>query len=898
MKKILALTITLLLLSPLAGINGQEATVADLRAANEAWDDGKYTVALRAYLRLLQSQAGDRFVEQIATQTGELFQTEEITADGRAPRLSPDGGVIAYETGNAPAIVTRLVQAARERAVVAELPGVGVVFSPSGKKVAYLKLPQNDEIKKAQAALDKAGDQIAARVAALQTLNHLQWKYAVVTLRDLQTRQEKELQTGALLKSALTFGADGETVYFAGAREGETTRNDIYAITPASIQPGQPVVVTEAEGFKTAPVVDPAGKLLLFLVPGANPFPPPRSADTRATQAAGAAPSGGGQGQRPQTGGQGGGGPQFAPTKFGVVDLASRKVAIINGVAPTLAADGSAVAYVTRAGQEYSLMSLPIGGEPTTVLKTMDRIDAPAFSPSGERLVYQKMTRADWELYLIGRDGKNEIRLTREIQHDILPRFISKDRVLAMIGEPRHRRSYLYDLTNNTRIQLFHNNTVRTISPEYGWAASADGSKVMISADRDGDTVSPERGVYVVHLDRKVTKADLMARLERNLAAETALQSEGQRIFAPIADEVRRALEQASTSRIHAHEQALFDFDSKHISRPGNKQAAEYLFAAYKSFGYEPEQQCFENRLALGGKTCNVIAKLPGTENPELIYVVSSHFDSVAAGPGADDDTSGTAALLEAARMLSRSPQPTTIIFASFTGEEGGLLGSREFVRRAQTEKLKITGALNNDMIGWANDHRLDNTIRYTNAGIRDIQHAAASLFTRLITYDTRYHRGTDATAFFDAYGSIVGGIGSYPVLGNPNYHQATDLLETINHQLITETSKTTVATLMMLASSPSPVKDLKVISYDGKTAELSWAPSPEKSVRSYIVTYGSDNTPLRREKTASPRVTLRDVKPGMVVSVKAVNARGLEGWDWSRVTITQDASANPRSGQ
>ena len=72
-------------------------------------------------------------------------------------------------------------------------------------------------------------------------------------------------------------------------------------------------------------------------------------------------------------------------------------------------------------------------------------------------------------------------------------------------------------------------------------------------------------------------------------------------------------------------------------------------------------------------------------------------------------------------------------------------------------------------------------------------------LFTRLITYDARYHQSTDATAFFEAYGDIVGGIGSYPVLGNPHYHTATDLLETMNHQLITETSKTTVATLFVL---------------------------------------------------------------------------------------------------
>ena len=221
-------------------------------------------------------------------------------------------------------------------------------------------------------------------------------------------------------------------------------------------------------------------------------------------------------------------------------------------------------------------------------------------------------------------------------------------------------------------------------------------------------------------------------------------------------------------------------------------------------------------RAALDGKTANVIATLRGTVNPELVYVVSSHFDSVEAGPGADDDTSGTAALLEAARVLAGHPMPATIVFASFTGEEGGLLGSREFVRRARAGKMQVVGALNNDMIGWTNDHRLDNTIRYSNPGIRDIQHAAAMLFTRLITYDALYFKGTDAVSLYDGYGDVVGGIGSYPVLGSPHYHQASDLLEHENHQLITETSKTTVATLMLLASSPSRLTNLKVDSYTG----------------------------------------------------------------------------------
>ena len=216
-----------------------------------------------------------------------------------------------------------------------------------------------------------------------------------------------------------------------------------------------------------------------------------------------------------------------------------------------------------------------------------------------------------------------------------------------------------------------------------------------------------------------------------SLAAEQALRAKGKRLYAPIAADVKQVVAGASVERVYGYEKALFDFDSKHVTQPGNKLAAAFLFDAYRSFGYAPEYQPFEYRVRNGppGETANVVATLKGTVNPELIYVVSSHYDSVAVGPGADDDSSGTAALLEAARLLARHPQPATIVFASFTGEEAGLLGSREFVRRAVADRLQVAGALNNDMIGWANDFRLDNTIRYSNPGIRDIQHAAAMQF-------------------------------------------------------------------------------------------------------------------------------------------------------------------------
>ncbi len=857
----------LLLLISATFAQSRDAIPTELRAANDAWFSGNYSVALQAYLRLLKAANSAEVVEQIAVQTGELYHTEELTTDARGQRLSADGKLISYETGDLKATTIRVIETAGAHKLVAEFPGTGAVLSPSGKRVVYLKLKPNDELSKAQTTLDSA--QGIARFAAQQAVNYFQAKHAVIVLRDLATQQEQELDTAGLLKTTLIFGADEATIYLVGGRDGDTGRNDIYAVTASS----PPIVVTEAEGFKAAPILAAAGKAMLVSLFSASPMPRVPSSSAGPGLPPGLQPIG----------------------RFGIIDLATKKLQVVNGQFPALSADGSEVAYLMRNQLDIQLMLRPIlGGAETTILKTMDLLQTPSFAPDGQRLIYARRSKDDYETFIIGRDGKNETRVSREIQHNLSPRFVPANRVLDVIGEPRHRRAWIYDLQSGQRHQLFHNNTVRTISPEYDWQISPDGAKVLIQADRDGDTVSPERGLYLVHLDRQVTKDELIARLEKNLASELALHTEGRRIFASIANDVQRAVSQASVNRIYEYQKALFDFDSKHVTKPGNQKAIDYLYETYKSFGYEPVKQCFDLRSALGGKTCNVYATLRGTENPELVYIIGSHFDSVPAGSGADDDSSGTAALLEAARVLAKTPQAATIIFISYTGEESGLLGSREFVRQAQANKMKIVGVLNNDMIGWANDYRLDNTIRYSNSGIRDIEHAAAMQFTKLITYDARWHRGTDATSFFDVYGDIIGGIGSYPVLGNPHYHQTTDLLEGINHQLVTETSKTAAATMMMLASSPAPVKDLKVVSFDGRTAELTWTASPEKNVKQYLVAFGADEKQLRQIKVNAPKATLKDIKPGMIVQIKAVNAKKLEAWDWSRVKLPAAAALQP----
>jgi hypothetical protein len=743
MKKLAALFL-------LAIATAASAQTSAYDSAAIAWDRGQYIAALDGLLRVLRSPQADAHHERIALLTGELYSTTEIAPDGRNIRWTADGRYGMYETGAGSARMTQLIER-RDGAVVRHhsFAGHSALFAPDGSRVIAFHVADTPEILAARSELTGLTGAAAARVR--QRITNLENRAARIVVSGVpQGGAGQETSAPAIAKQSLA--ATQSDLFFLGVAEGDTVPQ-VYRVA------AQPVRLTN-DSYRKADLFV-AGNRLVFVTP--------------------------------QRG-------------FGIVDAAG-STRFIEGANPAANSDGSQLVYVARRGPEYALELLNLNNiESRTVKRSTQQLASPAISHDGQRIIYQMMLREDWELYVIGADGQNDKRLTREIQHDQLPRFIDNNTVLAVMGEPRHRRSYLYDVNTGERTRFFHNNTVRTVAPEYQWSVNPDGKAVLIVADRDGNTISPERGVYFVDLTSKVTRSGLIERLEKMRSTEVALQDHARRIFAPIRARVAAVVADVSKDRIYDYARDLFDFDSKFITQPGNQLAIAYLEKALRTFGYEPELQWFEPRP--GVRSANVIATLKGTTNPELIYVISSHFDSVERGPGADDNSSGTTALLEAARVLAKRPQMATIKFAFFTGEEAGLLGSREFVRRAVAAKDKIVGALNNDMVGWQNDQRLDNTIRYSNDGIRDLQHAAALLFTDLITYDSRYYQNTDAHAYYEAYGDIVGGIGSYPILGNPHYHQPHDVLETIDQQLVAEVSKTTVATIMWMANSttlPTP---------------------------------------------------------------------------------------------
>jgi Zn-dependent M28 family amino/carboxypeptidase len=138
------------------------------------------------------------------------------------------------------------------------------------------------------------------------------------------------------------------------------------------------------------------------------------------------------------------------------------------------------------------------------------------------------------------------------------------------------------------------------------------------------------------------------------------------------------------------------------------ERAADYILATLKGEGYDVHAQRFR---AYGQEVRNIEAELRGRAAPHEIVVIGAHYDSVRGSPGANDNASGVAALLELARRIRTRRLARTVRFVAFVNEEPpfymtGAMGSVVYANAARERRDEIAGMLSLETIGYYSDEK------------------------------------------------------------------------------------------------------------------------------------------------------------------------------------------------
>jgi len=327
----------------------------------------------------------------------------------------------------------------------------------------------------------------------------------------------------------------------------------------------------------------------------------------------------------------------------------------------------------------------------------------------------------------------------------------------------------------------------------------------------------------------------------------------------------------------------------------------------------------------------NVVATLKGTDpNDSRIFIISGHLDSrrsdvmdvVGDAPGADDDGSGTSAVIECARVMSKHSFPATIIFVAVSGEEQGLLGSTFMANKAKKENWNIEGVFNNDIIGSNNSNETDiinNTkVRVFSEGIpmyeteKNIKRIMAlglendsksrqlaryikeigeryvdNLQVQMVYRTDRFLRGGDHLPY------LQNGFTAVRITEmNENFtrqHQDVrkengidygDVATWIDYEYLRKNTALNLCNLANLAKAPSTPEDVKIeIKNLSNTTSLSWEKPKSGKVNGYYVLIRETVSPVWQKKlfTKENKITLPYSKDNYFFAVQSVNETGNE---------------------
>ncbi|QDP19994.1 M28 family peptidase [Sphingomonas xanthus] len=378
-------------------------------------------------------------------------------------------------------------------------------------------------------------------------------------------------------------------------------------------------------------------------------------------------------------------------------------------------------------------------------------------------------------------------------------------------------------------------------------------------------------------------------------------------------------------SRMKRDVERLVAFGTRHTlssqthPKRGIGAAVRWAEAQMKAHGLQTLQTCDTvtgRRVPTPTRVCNAVAIQRGTERPNDVVIITGHIDSRVSdvmdftkdAPGANDDGSGTAAVLEAARVLSKHKFPGTIVYAALSGEEQGLLGGKILADYARSQGWNVIANLNNDIIGnscgsdgvcndkqvrvfseglrWQGGDELRGAVRSL-GGENDSPSRNLSRFLDLLAdrvpelgidvlqiwRNDRHGRGGDHTEFLNAGYPAV----RLSVAVEDYDHQHQDLrieqntkfgdtVDEMDFGYLAKVTKLNVAALAWLASAPPPPEPAIEGAVSTDTT-ISWKPIP--GAWGYVARW----RPTDAANWTAQSVALACASPGKIVPAAAQGA-------------------------
>ncbi|HET9810430.1 MAG TPA: M28 family peptidase [Sphingomicrobium sp.] len=339
-----------------------------------------------------------------------------------------------------------------------------------------------------------------------------------------------------------------------------------------------------------------------------------------------------------------------------------------------------------------------------------------------------------------------------------------------------------------------------------------------------------------------------------------------------------------SARLLKSNVEALVGFGTRHTlssqsdPKRGIGAALEWTEDRFESFGLATVRPCDTvtgRRVPQPTRVCDMVAIQRGTERPNDVVIITGHIDSrvsdvmnfTSDAPGANDDGSGTAAVIEAARVLSKHKFPGTIVYAALSGEEQGLLGATILADYAKAQGWNVIADLNNDIVGnsCSSDGVCDDShVRVLSEGPRsqgqaelaDAMHSLGGendspsrnisryldsladrldigLDVRQIWRTDRFGRGGDHIPFLELgypAARITVAVENYnwqhQDLRTENGIAYGDTIEHMDFDYLEKVTRLNVAALASIASAPPPPEP-KVEGAVGTDTILTWAPVP-----------------------------------------------------------------------